>query len=193
MNRSQQVENITWHCSAGFGNIYGIQDWWRNGLKWKSKGYSIVIDLYGVIWYLKSNNLEHGYTTNPDLFDINLITNGVKGYNSKMISACTIGGVEKMIVNGKTVFKAKDTRNIAQIAAQHKVNKFLIEKLKENGKDITKNLGIVGHRDYSIDNNKNGVIESYERIKECPSYDVISEFGYLYGSKDRYGKLPTAA
>jgi len=56
---------------------------------------------------------------------------------------------------------------------------------------VTKDLGYVGHRDFSNDKNKNGVIESWERNKECPSMDIIgSQEHYLYSSKDRYNKLP---
>jgi hypothetical protein len=65
-------------------------------------------------------------------------------------------------------------------------------KVKENGKDVTKDLGIVGHFDYSKDGNNNGTIEKWERVKECPSFDVIgSDIHYLYSSEDRYNKLPT--
>ena len=61
--------------------------------------------------------------------------------------------------------------------------------LKDNGKDITKNVGIVGHRDFSPDKDKNGIIASWERIKECPCFDPILEY-MMYASKDRYSKLP---
>jgi N-acetylmuramoyl-L-alanine amidase len=56
---------------------------------------------------------------------------------------------------------------------------------------VTKDLGVVGHRVYSKDSNNNGTIESFERIKECPSFDAIKEYSGLYASNDRYNKLPT--
>ncbi len=68
----------------------------------------------------------------------------------------------------------------------------LMGQLKANGKDVTKDLGYVGHRDFSIDKNKNGVIESFERNKECPSFDIIGSVEhFLYSSADRFNKLPT--
>ena len=38
---------------------------------------------------------------------------------------------------------------------------------------------VVGHRDLSPDLNGNGVIEKFERIKECPCFDAIPEFERL--------------
>lgn len=35
---------------------------------------------------------------------------------------------------------------------------------------------VIGHRDISPDTNNNGVIDHFERIKECPCYDVIPEY-----------------
>ena len=35
---------------------------------------------------------------------------------------------------------------------------------------------VIGHRDTSPDTNNNGVIDPFERIKECPCYDVIPEY-----------------
>ena len=43
MSRATQINNIVIHCSAGFGNVESIQNFWKNNLKWKSKGYHFVI------------------------------------------------------------------------------------------------------------------------------------------------------
>ena len=37
-------------------------------------------------------------------------------------------------------------------------------------------MQVIGHRDTSPDTNNNGVIDPFERIKECPCYDVIPEY-----------------
>ena len=37
-------------------------------------------------------------------------------------------------------------------------------------------MQVIGHRDISPDTNNNGVIDHFERIKECPCYDVIPEY-----------------
>ena len=35
---------------------------------------------------------------------------------------------------------------------------------------------VVGHRDLSPDTNYNGIVDPWERIKECPCFEVIEEF-----------------
>lgn len=169
--KATDVKYIVLHCSAGFGDPEAIQRYWKERLGWKSPGYHILIDLDGV---------PH------QLSDFTKQTNGVRSFNDCSIHICYIGGIEK--VNGKYV--AKDTRTLEQNVALHKAIQQAIKWLKDNGKDITKDLSIVGHRDFSKDKNGNGVIESWERMKECPSFSVIDTFGYLYSSGDRYNKLP---
>lgn len=185
MSRALKVRSCVLHCSSGYGDIHSIQNWWRNGLKWKSKGYHMVVALDGTIWYLKDNNAIHGYSLDPNDLNLEFITNGVAGYNTSSIHICYIGGVER-----NNVHKAFDSRTPEQKESLHKCIQTAIFWLIENGKDVTQNLGVVGHRDFSKDNNANGVIEPWERIKECPSWEVITEVGYLYSSPDRYGKLP---
>ena len=53
-----------------------------------------------------------------------------------------------------------------------------IKWVEDNGGSKSK-LTIKGHRDVSPDKNKNGIIESWERIKECPSFDAIPEYKNL--------------
>ena len=66
---------------------------------------------------------------------------------------------------------AKDTRTIKQKIAMFS----LIRKLCDEY-PIKK---IIGHRDISPDLNKNGVIEPFERIKECPCFNAIEEYGRI--------------
>ena len=86
---------------------------------------------------------------------------------SLVITGCSIGiwlcrdGLDK---NGK----AKDTRTEAQKASM----KMLVQ-------DICKRyqiMDVLGHRDTSPDKNGNGVVEKCEWLKECPCFDVKSEF-----------------
>jgi N-acetylmuramoyl-L-alanine amidase len=168
---AKNVSNIVIHCSAGFGDKKAIENFWKSQ-GWKSPGYHRLIDLNGIV---------------HELAPFNAITNGVRGFNDSSIHICYIGGVEKV---GNT-FKGKDTRTDSQKRGIDYCIQEAIKWLKLNGKDVTKDLGIVGHRDFSKDKNSNGVIESWERIKECPSFEVIgSDIHYLYSSKDRYNKLP---
>lgn len=190
MSRAIKINNIVIHCSAGFGNVSSIQNFWKNTLKWKSKGYHFLIDTDGTIYYLFSNSEVNGYTTDENKLNLELITNGVMSFNSSTIHITYIGGVENLGTDKKPIWKGKDTRTDAQKRSIVKCITMSIKWLKDNGKDITKNLGIVGHRDFSPDKDKNGIIASWERIKECPCFDPILEY-MMYASKDRYSKLPT--
>jgi N-acetylmuramoyl-L-alanine amidase len=182
MPKAINVRNIVYHCSAGFSLIPDIERFWRSK-GWKSKGYHVIIYLDGTIWYLDVNG---NYTTDESKVDFSKITNGVLGFNDSAIHICCIGGIDR------ATRKGKDTRTDEQKKSIDYTTQLAINWLKKNGKDVTKNLGVVGHYDYAKDGNNNGVIETWERNKECPSWDVIgSDYHYLYSSKDRYGKLPT--
>ena len=171
MPKAINTKNIVIHCTAGFGNKASILAFWKS-LGWRLGGYHILIDLDGIV---------------HELADFGTITNGVLGFNDGIINIAYIGGVEKL----GDKFKGKDTRTIQQKCAIKYAIELAIEWLKKNGKDVTKDLGVVGHLDYSKDSDNNGTIESWERIKECPSFDAIKEYSHLYASKDRLNKLPT--
>jgi len=189
MTRATQINNIVIHCSAGFGNVASIQFFWKNTLKWKSKGYHFIIDTDGTIYYLFSNSEKNGYTTDASKLNLELITNGVMSFNSSTIHITYIGGVENIGTTKKPIWKGKDTRTSAQKQSIEKCIQISVNWLKSKGKDVNKNLGIVGHRDFSPDKDKNGIIAKWERIKECPCFDAILEY-MMYASKDRYSKLP---
>ena len=194
MPKAINVKNNVGHVTAGFSTIHGIEDWWRKpksqgGPGWSGKGYATITELSGKIWYLNDPTAKYGYV---DYYNdgkcFEFITNGVAGFNASCIHHADVGGIEK--VNG--IFVPKDTRTPEQMASRHIVLQQSISWLKANGKDVTKDLGYVGHRDFSIDKNKNGVIESFERNKECPSFDIIGSVEhFLYSSADRFNKLPT--
>jgi N-acetylmuramoyl-L-alanine amidase len=149
---------IVIHCSAGFGDVESIKKFWKSK-GWTNVGYHMLVDLNGVIHVL--SNFDN-------------ITNGVLGHNSSIINICYIGGVE--VVN--KALKAKDTRTEKQKNSLiHCINTAL-KWLHEKGCDMDK-LEIKGHRDFSPDKNGSGVIESWERIKECPCFDAIPEYEYL--------------
>lgn len=122
------------HCTATSQNtsIQSILNYWRNELGWKNPGYHFIIKSSGEI---------------VNLLPIELISNGVAGYNSNSIHISYIGGVDAKN-------KAKDTRTPAQIDAQIK----LIKQFKSQFPSAI----IKGHRDFP--NVK----------KECPSFDVAT-------------------
>lgn len=88
------------------------------------------------------------------------ISNGVKGHNSECINVCWIGGLGSV-----------DNRTTAQ---KHSLIK-LIKKLKAKYPEAQ----VRGHRDFSDDKNGNGIIDPWERIKDCPCFDAIPEYKYV--------------
>lgn len=168
----RKINNIVIHCTAGFSNAEKVQDYFlrpisKGGRGWNTGGYHRIIEVDGTI---------------KKMYPFHIITNGVRGHNTNSIHISYVGGVDRNL-------KAMDTRTPAQTHAIAECIVEAIDWIRQNGQDITHNLGVVGHRDFSKDNNANGVIDSWERIKECPSFDVMPEYGW-YSSADRYSKLP---
>lgn len=150
------INNIIIHCSAGFGDIDSMKKFWKETLGWRSPGYHIVIDLEGRI------NIIH---------PLEKPSNGVKGFNGNSINISYIGGVDPS--NYKI---AKDTRTEAQKEAIKIAIFYVIGFLKSSQHEIPE---IKGHRDFSPDQNCDGIISSWERIKECPSFEVIEEYKWI--------------
>ena len=145
----RNIKRIFIHCSAGFGGVESIKRYWKS-IGWKSVGYHRIIAEDGEVFQLAPYDQ---------------VTNGVKYYNSTSIHICYIGGVNKQDVN-----KAEDTRTDAQketlLCEIDNALNFLSDY-----QDISK-VEILGHRDISPDKNLNGKVDSWERIKECPSFDA---------------------
>jgi len=149
----RNIKRIFIHCSAGFGGVESIKRYWKS-IGWKSVGYHRIIAEDGEVFQLAT--YDH-------------ITNGVKYYNSTSIHICYIGGVNKDNIN-----KAEDTRTDAQkeslLCELDNALNFLSDY-----QDIS-DIEILGHRDISPDKNLNGKVDSWERIKECPSFDAKTEY-----------------
>lgn len=192
MSRAKKNPILVWHVSAGFTPPTSMENYWHNSLKWKSKGYVAIIETNGDIWWLWENtNKIGGYKKeyNPKCWEF--ITNGVAGFNERTNNVCTIGGVENKGTKDKPIWKAKDTRTDAQKKSQYEVMYKWMDWMKANGGDLSKTQ-ITGHYQFSIDKNNNGIIESWERIKECPCYDANEEFRWLMVTKDnKANELPT--
>lgn len=157
MRTGKDIKDIFIHCSAGYGSIESIQKFWKS-LGWNSPGYHLIIDLDGKVHQLQP---------------FTKYSNGVKGFNTTAINISYIGGVEKT-----NVTKALDSRTPQQKAALLNAIKTAIKWVESNGGSKSQ-LRIRGHRDVSPDKNGNGIIESWERIKECPSFDAIPEYKHL--------------
>lgn len=147
------IDTIWIHCTAGFKGLESMRNFWRNKRGWRSDGYHIIVNMDGswnVSWPLEKPS------------------NGVKGKNGSGIHIAYIGGVDP-----NDYSKAMDTRTEAQkqgiITAIQYVRKYL-------AKHTQFEVDVKGHRDASPDQNGDGIISSWERIKECPSFDAIPEY-----------------
>lgn len=143
----RKIERIFVHCTAG-SQKQTVEDL-KSEFKrkgWKNPGYHYVVLPNGRIECMLS---EDG------------ISNGVQGYNSTSINVAYIGGIDE---KGNGVDNRTD--------AQKKSLKKILSELKHKYPDAK----IMGHRDISPDKNGNGVVDAWERIKECPCFDAIKEY-----------------
>ena len=60
-----------------------------------------------------------------------------------------------------------DTRTLRQKEAMHRLIANLLQSYPE--------ARVVGHRDLSPDKNYNGIVDPWERTKECPCFEVKAE------------------
>lgn len=116
---------------------------------WSKPGYHYIVDVNGKVF----NTLSEDE-----------VSNGVKGFNSNLINVAYIGGID---TKGKPV----DNRT----EEQKKSLLLLLKALKKK----YPNAIIQGHRDFSPDTNKNGIVDPWERIKACPCFDAKVEYKNL--------------
>ncbi len=135
----RNINYIAIHCTATQpeASIASIQNYWKNNLGWKNPGYHYIIDRFGNV---------------VNLLPIELVSNGVQGYNSQTINISYVGGIDK---SGKP----KDTRTEAQKQSILKILKELRVKFPK--------AKIQGHRDFP--NVK----------KACPSFDAKKEYSLI--------------
>ena len=155
------IKYIVIHCTAGSQNqtLQSIKDYWHKTLGWKTGGYHFLIFPDGKI---------------ERLYPLSVVTNGVQGFNSESVHISYVGGVDSNL-------KPIDNRTEAQKESILQCIKETYEELKKY-QDVDGIL-IRGHRDFSPDKNGNGVIDTWERIKECPCFEVIEEYGMWQGTK----------
>lgn len=113
---------------------------------WKNPGYHYVIFPNGTVQQL----LEEG-----------VVANGVRGYNAVGIHVAYVGGID---AQGRAI----DNRTPAQKEKLRSLLKLLHKRYPA--------ARILGHRDISPDKNGNGRVDRWERIKECPCFDAITEY-----------------
>lgn len=91
------------------------------------------------------------------LLDTEKVSNGVKGFNSVTVNIAYTGGMDGV-----------DNRTDEQKKSLVTLLKLLKQKYPE--------AVIQGHRDFSPDKNGNGVVDSWERIKDCPCFNAKTEY-----------------
>lgn len=146
----RKIDWIIIHCTATRSTVK--HQTILNG--WRAKGW----DKNGYHWLVDDNGLA------ARLQDDSIVSNGVFGYNNNSINLCYIGGIAE---DGKP----KDTRTDEQ--------KGTLETLVMEYRKLYPNAKIQGHRDFSPDKNKNGVIEPFEWIKFCPCFDAKKEYSHI--------------
>lgn len=113
---------------------------------WRKPGYHYVVFPNGVTRQLLSESQ---------------VANGVKGYNKNSIHVAYVGGID-----GK--LRSVDNRTDAQKST-------LLRVLRALRKSYPK-AQVLGHRDISPDTNHNGIVDPWERIKDCPCFDAKDEY-----------------
>ena len=149
---ARKITGIVIHCSAtkpgSRANAEDI-DRWHRARGFKGIGYHFVI--------LPDGTIEDGRP-------LEQAGAHVSGFNKNTIGICYIGGLDK---DGKPA----DTRT----DEQKETLLWLIKAIKSHlpgGGDMT----VKGHRDYSPDINKDGIIQKHEWIKSCPCFEVSEEY-----------------
>ena len=116
---------------------------------WRIPGYHYIVDPKGMLTQLVAEDRA---------------SNGVKGYNAESINVAYIGGIDS---------KKKDLDN--RTPEQKKTLLNILTRLKQK----YPNAIIMGHRDISPDKNHNGIVDPWERIKECPCFNAKPEYANI--------------
>lgn len=145
----RKINRIFVHCTASYQGTTtekSLREEFKNK-GWKAPGYHYVVKPDGNIIIM---------------LDEAEVANGVQGYNANSIHVAWIGGIDKQHPNGI------DNRTGEQKTALFDI----LTKLKQKYPGAE----IMGHRDISPDKNNNGVVDPWERIKECPCFDAKIEY-----------------
>lgn len=146
----RNIKYIAVHCTAG-SQRQTVSDLMAEFRRkgWVYPGYHYVISPDGKI---------------TQLLDEDKASNGVKGFNSVSVNVAYIGGID---ANEKGADNRTD--------AQKKALRQLLANLKRKYPEAI----IQGHRDFSPDTNGNGIVDPWERIKECPCFDAKKEYSEI--------------
>lgn len=143
------ITRIFVHCTASWQNTTTMESLKAEFKQkgWKNPGYHWVIFPNGKI---------------VQMLPEEQVANGVKGYNEHSIHVAWVGGIDSTHPEGID----NRTKNQKQALFD------LLTKLKLRYRSAM----IMGHRDISPDLNHNGVVDPWERIKDCPCFDAMTEY-----------------
>lgn len=146
---TRKITHIFVHCTAGSQSWTPQQllDFFYKTKKWSRPGYHYVVDANGGV---------------TNIWPEEKYSNGVSGMNANSINVAWIGGVDKDHPNG-----IDNRTNAQKLGLRH-----ILRELRNKYPSAV----IMGHRDTSPDLNNNGVIDPWERIKECPCFDAMVEY-----------------
>ena len=142
----REIKHIVIHCTATpqTATVASILRYWGKVLGWKAPGYHAIIAAGGIITRLA-----------PD----EAICNGVAGFNRNALHVSYIGGVD---AKGKPLDNRTEWQKDVLFSVVHAwAAKYPDAK-------------IMGHRDFSRDLNRDGILQPSEWAKACPSFDVKS-------------------
>lgn len=148
----RKIKRIFVHCTASWQKTTTEASLRAEFKKngWKNPGYHYVIMPDGSVINMLDESLE---------------ANGVKGYNATSVHVAWVGGIDKQHPNG--------IDNRTQEQKQTLIG--ILTVLRKRYPDAQ----IMGHRDISPDKNGNGIVDPWERIKECPCFDAMIEYADL--------------
>lgn len=145
----RKITHIFVHCTAGSQSETpeSLLNFFYKKKRWSRPGYHYVVSADGTI---------------TNIWPESKYSNGVKNMNSHSINIAWIGGVDKAHPMGI------DNRT----DAQKRSLRLLLKELRAKYPKAV----IMGHRDTSPDINHNGIVDPWERIKECPCFDAMVEY-----------------
>lgn len=153
----RKITRIFVHCTASWQlttTEASLQaEFRKNG--WKKPGYHYVVKTNGNI---------------IQMLDESEVANGVYGYNQNSVHVAWIGGIQFRYKDGKPT---KELESVDNRTPEQKAALFdLLVKLKMKYRSAI----VMGHRDISPDLNHNGMVDPWERIKDCPCFDAMVEY-----------------
>lgn len=158
----RRITRIFVHCTASWQlntTVESLKAEFKSK-GWKNPGYHYVVFPDGKIVQMLAEEL---------------VANGVKDYNAHSIHVAWVGGIGYREYQDGGVIR-QDRSKMVSVDNRTKQQKLALFDLLTKLKLKYRNAQIMGHRDISPDLNHNGVVDPWERIKDCPCFDAMVEY-----------------